>query len=127
MGPLLFILYTSKLFNIVERYLPDVHAYANDTQLYLSLRPDSDAEQVAAVETMQRCIEDIRQWMLNDHLKLNADKTEFIMIGTQQQLAKVNIDKLQVSGSVISPSRDVKKLGCWLDTNMKFDTHISKC
>ena len=103
----MFILYTSKLFNILERHLPDAHAYADDTQLYLSFRPDSDAEQVAAVDTMQRYIEDIRRWMLNDRLKLNDDKTEFIIIGTRQQLAKVNIDKLQVAGSVISPSRDV--------------------
>ena len=31
-GPLLFILYVSKLFTIVERHLPEVHAYADDTQ-----------------------------------------------------------------------------------------------
>ena len=37
---------------------------------------------------VERCIEDIRDWMLNDKLKLNDDKTEFIIIGTSQQLAK---------------------------------------
>ncbi|RMX46693.1 hypothetical protein pdam_00024925 [Pocillopora damicornis] len=44
---------------------------------------------------MQNCIADIRKWMLQDRLRLNDDKTEFIMIGTRQKLAKVNIYPMQ--------------------------------
>ena len=36
LGPLLFLIYASKLFKIVEHYLPDAHCFADDTQLYLS-------------------------------------------------------------------------------------------
>ena len=36
LGPLLFIIYASKLFKIVEHYPPDAHCFADDTQLYLS-------------------------------------------------------------------------------------------
>jgi len=46
---------------------------------------------------VERCIEDIREGMLNDKLKLNDDKTKFIIIGTSQQLAKDTIDTLQLS------------------------------
>ena len=35
LGPLLFVLYTSRLFKIIEHHLPDVHTYADDTQLYV--------------------------------------------------------------------------------------------
>ena len=38
-----------------------------------------------AVVVMERCILDIRTWMLTDKLKLNDDKTEFMLIGTKQQ------------------------------------------
>lgn len=60
LGPLLFVLYARKLFKIIERHLPDVHAYAEDTQLYISFNAGSSAEQSAAVEVMQNCIADIR-------------------------------------------------------------------
>ena len=78
LGPPLFVLYVSKLFEIVESHLPEVHAYADDTQLYISFKPDSE-NQSAAIEAMQKCIADIRRWMLSVRLKLNDDKTEVII------------------------------------------------
>ena len=64
LGPLLFVLYTSRQFKIIEHHLPDVHTYADDTQLYVSFSADSGFEQSAALEAMQSCIVDIRKWML---------------------------------------------------------------
>ena len=43
-----------------------------------------------AVTAMQACITDIQKWMLMDKLMLNDEKTEFIVIGTRQQLVNVN-------------------------------------
>ena len=40
-GPLLFPIYSSKLFEVIKCHLPEAHAYADDTQLYLSLSSDS--------------------------------------------------------------------------------------
>jgi len=120
------MLYASKLFEIIERHLPDVHTYADDTQLYISFNADSSAEQSAAVEAMQNCIADIREWLLRDRLRLNDGKTEFIIIGTRLQPAKVTIDTLQVGESVITPASEVKDLGCWFDRHLKMDTHINK-
>ena len=39
LGPLLFVIYSSKLFNIVNNHLQNVHTYADDTQLYLAFKP----------------------------------------------------------------------------------------
>ena len=41
LGPLLFTLYSSKLFMIIEKYLPYVNRYADDAQLYLSFSQDA--------------------------------------------------------------------------------------
>lgn len=47
------------------------------------------------VDAMERCISAIRCWMIKDRLKVNDSKTEFILIGTRQQLAKVDIKGFQ--------------------------------
>ena len=96
LGPLLFVVYANKIFEIVEKHNLEIHIYADDIRLYLSFSPNDNANQEAALARVERCIEDIRNWMLNDKLKLNDDKTEFMIIGTSQQLAKVSIYSLRV-------------------------------
>ena len=75
---------------------------------------------------MQSCVADISEWMLSERLKLNDDKTEFVIIGTRLQFAKVNVDSLTVGNYTIVPSSEVKNLGCWLDNQLKMDKHINK-
>ena len=74
---------------------------------------------------MRNCIADIKQWMLQDRLKLNDGKTEFMIIGTQQQLSKVTIDTLQVGETATTPASEVKDLGCWFDRYLKMDIHVN--
>ena len=84
LGPLLFTIYTSKLFEVVKRYLSDVYAdhnqhtytaYADDNQLYISFKPGSSASELEAVTALQDCILHIKTWMTADKLKLDDDKT----------------------------------------------------
>ena len=60
LGPLLFTIYASKLFEILERHLSDVHVYADDKQLYLSFKPGSTVSELEAVTALQNCIIDIK-------------------------------------------------------------------
>ena len=48
-----------------------------------------------------------------DKLKLNDDKTEFKLIGTKQQLFKVNIDCLTVGSIDVAPVTVARNLGTW--------------
>ena len=41
--------------------------------------------------------------MISDNLMLNDDKTEFLILGTKQQLAKANIDNIKVGSANVSP------------------------
>lgn len=125
LGPLHFIIYTSELFDIIKHHLPEVQCYADDTQLHLSFKPNSNDE-ARAIAAMELCTHDIKNWMLQNKLKLNDNKTEFMLIGTRQQLSKVNIESINVGNSKITPSKSVRNLGSWLDSNLSMSTHISK-
>ncbi len=56
---------------------------------YLSFKPDKNADQVTAISALQDCVAAVRRWMLSDKLMINDKKTEFLMTGTKQQLAKL--------------------------------------
>ena len=112
---------------LVGDQLPHTHFYADDTQIYLSFKPNSNTSQEDAVRVVERCIEKIRRWLIHDRLLLNDDKTEFIIIGTRQQLGKLQAMNIKVGGSKIKPSSQVKNLGCWLDINLYMRDHMNVC
>ena len=104
-------IYAGQLLDIVTQHLPTVHCYADDTELYLAFRP-----------LKMRLL---LQWRLV--YKISDDKSEFILIGTQAQLKKVDIDNLTVGNSCISPSTDViRNLGAWFHVSFTMSTHIKK-
>ena len=70
LGPLLFSAYASKLFEVTKTHLPNTHAHADDTQLYLSFKPDSSERETEAKCAMEWCIRAVRACMVEDKLKL---------------------------------------------------------
>ena len=119
-------MYATKLFEVINKHIPSVHAYADDTQLYLSFKPDGASNQSEAIKAMELCVNDVRNWMLTDKLKINDDKTEFMIIGNRQQLAKVDVDQLTVGDSNVSSVPVVKNLGTWFDANLNFQSNINR-
>ncbi|CAB4010661.1 Hypothetical predicted protein, partial [Paramuricea clavata] len=80
-----------------------------------------------ALLPMENCLRDIRNWMITDRLMINDEKTEFMLIGTKAQLAKVKNITLTIGESVISPSEEpIKNLGAWFDRTFNLNHHINK-
>ncbi len=128
LGPVLFTEYASTLFDIIHRHLENVHGYADDHQLYVSFSPKSTALQQSAIACMEDCLSDVKQWMLANKLKMNDGKTEFILIGSRQQLEKVNFNSIQVGNTVVKAVDSVRDLGAYLDCNLSMEAHIdTKC
>ncbi len=74
-GPLLFSTYSTSLGPIIKGHGISCHCYDDDTQLYLSFRPDDPM--VAA--SISGCLADISAWMKEHHLQLNLAKTELLV------------------------------------------------
>ena len=112
LGPLLFTIYTRMLFKILRGHLP----------LYTVMRMTLNS----ICRAMTECLSAIRSWMISNRLMLNDGKTEFLLIGIRQQLAKINIKGINVGSDVISPASVVRNLGGCFDSQLTMSTHISK-
>lgn len=121
-GPFGFKLYTKPLTSIAQKHNIQIHLYADDTQLYLPFDP-CDSE--SAMTRMEACIEEIRLWMTENFLKLNDSKTEFIMFGTSNDLAKVTEWTVSVGSSEVMPSTSVRNIGAMLDSALTMNSHIN--
>ena len=55
LGPILFILYTTPLGNIIRYHNLDYHLYADDTQLYLAFKPKSTESRSQCVQRIEAC------------------------------------------------------------------------
>ena len=66
--------------------------------------------------------------MKSDHLHLNSDKTQFIWVGSRQQLASVSVTEivLKPNGFSIKTSPMVTCLGVKIDAELTFSTHVKQ-
>ena len=117
LGPILFTLYTSPLSQICSSKV-HYHLYANDQQLYLSFKPDPTGVQPAqddCIHRMEGCVDEIKEWMASNMLKLNEEKTEFIVFRTHQQLKKLQNITIRIGNTNIIPVDHVRDLGFIMD------------
>ena len=83
LGPLLFSLYTSPLSTLIGKHKGvKFHFYADDSQLYVHL---SHMNASAAFDKLNRCLHNVKEWMSASKLKLNPDKTEFILLAPRNR------------------------------------------
>ena len=66
--------------------------------------------------------------MIRDRLLINYSKTALILIGSKQQLSKLQPISISVGNLTINNSSVVKNLGCWFDAKLSManKTLVSK-
>ena len=87
--------------------------------------PKSLANVKEAIAKLECCIQEIRQWMATNFLHLNDSKTELLLIGTKQSLAKLPEISFKIGGDTISPSDSARNIGAIFDQNLNMQNHIS--
>ena len=122
LGPDLFSDYSSPAAAIIRSFKVSVHCYADDTQLYRAFTPGEDELEVLG--QMEQCISELRNWMSRNMLKLNDDKTEFIILGTDVSLKKVKIESIKVGNHEIKAVESVRNIGAMFDKRMKMKAQV---
>ena len=96
--------YTIPIAAICERHGVKYHIYADDTQLYITFDPSIPGDHEHALEKLKKCIQEIRAWMLIHKLKLNDDKTEFIIFQSKYHENRYSTSSLNFQNIIFEPS-----------------------
>ena len=126
LGPQLFSCYIEPVSHIIKQYNIQYHMYADDITLYSFADPNDPRAVNDALLTLSNCVQEVQRWMESNMLKLNYDKTEFIVFSSPRMKHLLSDVTLKVSDSVsLSPGTSVKILGVTFDSVMKMDQHIT--
>ena len=123
LGPVLFVLYTASLTDVIESHSVLHHCYADDSQLQISAPPHHVDE---LVQTIQACICDVKSWMTGNKLKLNDDKTELMIVSSPRMSNAVPFpESMSVGASTIQFSDKVRNLGVTIDCHLSMSAQVT--
>ena len=78
---------------------------------------------------LEQYILNVNRWMNQNRLKMNSEKTEFILFGSWQHLHnKCSTKSINICGDLVKCSDRMGLLGTWLEQSLTCKHHINmKC
>ena len=65
----------------------NLHGFADDHVMKKSFRiTNENSNELKTVRDLEECISQVKVWMDHNRLKMNGERTEFIIYGSRQQL-----------------------------------------
>ena len=125
LGPILYLVYTSALGGILRRHCVGFHMYADDTQLYLSMKTTKVEDVVSAFTRVVVCLSKLKQWMLLNNLRLNNDKTELLVLHAKHR-PNPQLDSTVVGDGTVEPTSSARNIGAVFDDTMSFEEHVNE-
>lgn len=121
LGPLLFNIYSANL--ITSCQYCKVHCYADDTQLYYSF-PFEKLDVASALVNKE--LEEFTNRANGHGLIINPNKSNIIFFGPKNKLSLLKeYMKISINGNVIPVSNEAKNLGVIMDSQLRFERHIT--
>ena len=124
LGPLLFTVLISDINKVIKN--GKYHLYADDTQLYYRCKVKNVTNMIHKINSDLAGVEIFSN---NNCLKLNAAKSNFIIIGSPANLAKlkkITFPPLIINSNVIERKTHVKNLGLTFDEILSWTKHVNK-
>ena len=100
--------YTNLLVHIITALFLYYHLFADDTQLYQLFNHNSADSQELVRTCIETAIHRINSWMNANKLKLDETKTEFMILGTKQQIKKLSFNNMPISNETIEAKPSVR-------------------
>ena len=116
----MYTMYTRQLSDVIKKHDVIHHNYADDTQIYIHSDDNPEAHR-EATDKLKRCIADICEWMESNALKLNEEKTEYIIFSRSKTPVRGSI---KAGNNDVAAQDTVKILGVTLDRNMTLERQV---
>lgn len=119
LGPLLFIIYVNDIHRVLSKSF--VNLFADDTLISVSGKNLREITEILNNELIA-----LYDWLCKNRLKLNAEKTKCMIIGSRancKKYAELGLN-VKICDSVVSLVSEIKYLGVYLDPQLSFSNQI---
>ena len=120
-GPILFVCYTAPLQDIIQSHDLSSIIYADDTQLYISVKP---GEENITIPKIEKCLQEIRLWMQDNFLFLNDSKMEILHLSSHFRRVR-ELPPIVVNNIQTNPSKVVRNLGVMMDNQLSLRNQVN--
>ena len=116
LGPRLYCIFAKPISEICRRHNFSHHRYADDTQLYLVIKPLDNWKNIS--RRLETCLSDVSVWMSWTMFRLNQDKTELICICTKHRKKEFSECCLSFDGTIVINASFGTNLGIFFDRTL---------
>ena len=114
------------LGDLCHKHVVSFHCYADDQHNSLGFKPTFPGDDGKCLDRQECCISDIRTWMKLNLLKLNNDKTEFLLLRTKHTISLAGELEIKIGNDTITNSTSTKNLGIHFNANLKGTIHTNR-
>ena len=123
LGPVLFNIYIRSIYAYVKNLGFNISGYADDHQVSKSF--GSASQGMVLIYELDRCFQEIKQWMNRYYLQLNDSKTQIIVFGSSRILRNIQINGINTSsGTTVRFISNVKNLGIYMDSKLTLSDQV---
>ena len=124
LGPILFVLYTADVLQLVKDYGLMPHAYADDTQILGTCLP---SETDMLQNRVSDCLDAVSSWMAANRLQLNHDKTEALWCSSQRRQHQIPSRQTRTCRRHISATSHYRQepRGLYLGADATLRAHVT--
>ena len=102
------------------------HFYADEIHLYISFSTNKDVELTNSITKIEECLSAIDEWISNNRLKLNIDKTELLFLFSKYNPQK-SLPPLRFGTDIIKSCSHARIIGTILDATLSMLSHVNVC